>query len=230
MRACKLARAASRAAAGKGAEQHVLCDTYSAAAPARLQPSEAEEQSQLSAAHERRVQEMYRASMEAQPMMQPGLQHKRHLPSAAEVADRLNSGKGASCSSSTPTADTNTGIDWREAVAELQAQDRRNLQQNMLTDNFRCSVHYAAVPYDAYAIYHLQVKPSMMRTPPWNTVAFRRRHTYLRISLTEKCNLRCMYCMPEEGTDLTPKDELLSTAEILRLVCTLASLLHCLSS
>lgn len=36
--------------------------------------------------------------------------------------------------------------------------------------------------------------------------------------------------MPEEGTDLTPKDELLTTAEILRLVCTLDSLLPCLSS
>ncbi|KAL0036403.1 hypothetical protein WJX77_006194 [Trebouxia sp. C0004] len=49
------------------------------------------------------------------------------------------------------------------------------------------------------------------------TDTFRRQHTYLRISLTEKCNLRCMYCMPEEGTDLTPKDDLLTTAEILRL-------------
>lgn len=149
MRACKLARAASRAASGKGAEQHVFRDAFSAAAPARLQPSEAEEQTQLSAAHERRVEEMYRASREAQPMMQTGLQHKRHLPSAAEVADRLNSGKGASCSSSTPTTDTNTGIDWREAVAELQAQGRQNLQQNMLTDNFRCNVYCVAAPYDA---------------------------------------------------------------------------------
>lgn len=32
-----------------------------------------------------------------------------------------------------------------------------------------------------------------------------RRHTYLRISLTERCNLRCSYCMPAEGVDLTPK-------------------------
>ena len=51
----------------------------------------------------------------------------------------------------------------------------------------------------------------------------RRQHTYLRISLTEKCNLRCMYCMPEEGTDLTPKDALLTTSEILRLVTFLTS-------
>ena len=45
-----------------------------------------------------------------------------------------------------------------------------------------------------------------------------RRHSYLRISLTERCNLRCLYCMPEEGVDLTPNSRLLTTAEILRLV------------
>lgn len=43
---------------------------------------------------------------------------------------------------------------------------------------------------------------------------FGRYHTYLRISLTERCNLRCQYCMPEEGVPLTPTNELLTTAEI----------------
>lgn len=47
------------------------------------------------------------------------------------------------------------------------------------------------------------------------TDSFNRRHSYLRISLTEKCNLRCQYCMPEEGVKLTPRAQLLSTAEIL---------------
>ncbi|XP_029983185.1 molybdenum cofactor biosynthesis protein 1 isoform X2 [Sphaeramia orbicularis] len=46
---------------------------------------------------------------------------------------------------------------------------------------------------------------------------FGRRHSYLRISLTEKCNLRCQYCMPEEGVKLTPRGQLLSTSEILTL-------------
>lgn len=49
------------------------------------------------------------------------------------------------------------------------------------------------------------------------TDTFGRQHTYLRISLTEKCNLRCQYCMPEEGVSLTPKDRLLSAEEILRI-------------
>ncbi|KAI8866584.1 molybdenum cofactor biosynthesis prote [Ramicandelaber brevisporus] len=46
---------------------------------------------------------------------------------------------------------------------------------------------------------------------------FGRKHTYLRISLTERCNLRCQYCMPAEGVDLTPSGQLLSTSEIARL-------------
>ena len=43
---------------------------------------------------------------------------------------------------------------------------------------------------------------------------FARVHNYLRISLTEKCNLRCTYCMPENGIQLTPKENLMSAEEI----------------
>lgn len=49
------------------------------------------------------------------------------------------------------------------------------------------------------------------------TDSFAREHTYLRISLTERCNLRCLYCMPEEGVQLTPSDHLMTRDEILRL-------------
>ena len=41
--------------------------------------------------------------------------------------------------------------------------------------------------------------------------------TDLRISLTDKCNLRCIYCMPAEGLQWLPKDNLLSAEEIIRL-------------
>ena len=47
--------------------------------------------------------------------------------------------------------------------------------------------------------------------------AFGRRHTYLRISLTERCNLRCTYCMPADGADLSPSPGLLTFAETMRL-------------
>ncbi|XP_064412662.1 molybdenum cofactor biosynthesis protein 1 isoform X2 [Latimeria chalumnae] len=50
------------------------------------------------------------------------------------------------------------------------------------------------------------------------TDRFGRQHNYLRISVTEKCNLRCQYCMPEEGVKLTPKPQLLTTEEIITLV------------
>uniref|UniRef100_A0A0K0EHB3 Cyclic pyranopterin monophosphate synthase n=1 Tax=Strongyloides stercoralis TaxID=6248 RepID=A0A0K0EHB3_STRER len=50
------------------------------------------------------------------------------------------------------------------------------------------------------------------------TDKFGRYHDYLRISLTEKCNLRCKYCMPEEGVLLTANENLLTDNEIIRLV------------
>uniref|UniRef100_A0A8C9R712 Molybdenum cofactor biosynthesis protein 1 n=1 Tax=Scleropages formosus TaxID=113540 RepID=A0A8C9R712_SCLFO len=56
--------------------------------------------------------------------------------------------------------------------------------------------------------------------PPFSaflTDTFGRRHRYLRISLTEKCNLRCQYCMPEDGVKLTPRGQLLTTEEVLTL-------------
>jgi molybdenum cofactor biosynthesis protein A len=52
---------------------------------------------------------------------------------------------------------------------------------------------------------------------PNNTVLtddFGRKHNYLRISLIEKCNLRCTYCMPADGITLTPKNELMTADEV----------------
>lgn len=46
---------------------------------------------------------------------------------------------------------------------------------------------------------------------------FNRRHTYLRISVTDRCNLRCVYCMPPEGIPVKKKNELLSYEEIFRI-------------
>lgn len=44
-----------------------------------------------------------------------------------------------------------------------------------------------------------------------------RVHTYLRISVTDRCNLRCQYCMPEEGMEWIDREEILSYEEIARL-------------
>ncbi len=52
---------------------------------------------------------------------------------------------------------------------------------------------------------------------------FNRRITYLRISVTDKCNLRCVYCMPERGLPWLPKTDILTYEEIARLVRVAAS-------
>ena len=48
--------------------------------------------------------------------------------------------------------------------------------------------------------------------------SYQRQITYMRISITDRCNLRCAYCMPEEGIDWKPKESILRYEEILRIV------------
>jgi len=48
--------------------------------------------------------------------------------------------------------------------------------------------------------------------------AFRRRINYLRLSITDRCNLRCTYCMPAEGIDPLDHGAILSYEELLRVV------------
>ena len=50
---------------------------------------------------------------------------------------------------------------------------------------------------------------------------------YLRISLIDRCNLRCVYCMPEDGVDMVPHEEILTYEEVLRLVKVFANLGFC---
>lgn len=54
--------------------------------------------------------------------------------------------------------------------------------------------------------------------------SFGRVHTYLRISVTDRCNLRCRYCMPLDGLQWKQKDELLSFEEIEKLTKILAAM------
>ena len=53
---------------------------------------------------------------------------------------------------------------------------------------------------------------------------FGRRVEYLRVSVTDKCNLRCVYCMPEEGLAWLHKQQLLSYEEIVEVIATMAPL------
>ncbi len=53
---------------------------------------------------------------------------------------------------------------------------------------------------------------------------FGRRVEYLRISVTDKCNLRCVYCMPLAGLDWLPRNDLLSYEEITEIVRVMAGM------
>jgi len=59
---------------------------------------------------------------------------------------------------------------------------------------------------------------------PANRDQFGRSIEYLRISVTDRCNFRCLYCMPERGLPWLPKSEILSYEEIADVVSQLAPL------
>jgi len=70
---------------------------------------------------------------------------------------------------------------------------------------------------NATTIPNFQVEEEEVQVANMLVDSHGRRHNYLRISLTERCNLRCQYCMPAEGVELTPSSELLSQKEIMRI-------------
>lgn len=65
-----------------------------------------------------------------------------------------------------------------------------------------------------------------MKTSPTTQIIdnFGREHTYLRISLTDQCNLRCFYCMPEDGIELTEKSGIMTLEEIVAIAKAFRSL------
>ena len=92
-------------------------------------------------------------------------------------------------------------------------------------------LHYEQLPRTPYPITtppskvdrprdrlsRLRASPDPTPFSSFLTDTFSRQHTYLRISVTERCNLRCLYCMPEDGVPLSPPDHLLTTPEIVYL-------------
>ena len=63
-----------------------------------------------------------------------------------------------------------------------------------------------------------------LETPRLLTDKFGRVHDYVRISITDKCSLRCVYCMPEEGLEFFPDEQVLSADEIIQLTKNFAAL------
>ena len=65
--------------------------------------------------------------------------------------------------------------------------------------------------------------PNMTKRPSQLVDSFGRTHTNLRISVTDRCNIRCFYCMPE-NVQFKPKHELLTFEEIVRVARVAADL------
>jgi GTP 3',8-cyclase len=69
----------------------------------------------------------------------------------------------------------------------------------------------------------VQLAPALVPQPPLSgplTDSFGRIHSDLRISVTDRCNIRCFYCMPEHGATFSPVSSLLSFQQITRFVST----------
>ncbi len=56
------------------------------------------------------------------------------------------------------------------------------------------------------------------------TDSYSRKHDYLRVSITDRCNLRCSYCMPPEGIELLQHDQVLRNEDFVRLIGIFVSL------
>ncbi len=54
--------------------------------------------------------------------------------------------------------------------------------------------------------------------------SFGRQITYVRLAVTDRCNLRCQYCMPAHGIDIVPRKELLTYKEMYRIIRVLTEL------
>lgn len=72
-------------------------------------------------------------------------------------------------------------------------------------------------PNDRQRLTALKNDPAPRPFSSFLTDNYARQHNYLRISVTERCNLRCLYCMPEEGIQLSPQEHNLTTPEIIYL-------------
>ncbi|EJU02645.1 molybdenum cofactor biosynthesis prote [Dacryopinax primogenitus] len=75
----------------------------------------------------------------------------------------------------------------------------------------------ASVKRDVARLKIAEIDSQSAQVAPQLIDAFNREHDYLRISLTEKCNLRCFYCMPEDGVELSPPQQLLTDDEVVHL-------------
>ncbi|KAG2498518.1 hypothetical protein HYH03_003769 [Edaphochlamys debaryana] len=168
---------------------------------ASASPSEAASSSSSSAAAAAAVRSRAREALNRAPPYRPSTSAPTSAPTSATAsASVLGGGKG--CGSAAPASAA-------PATARAQPQHAPHPAAPAPMD-WRDMLHRARAAEEAEG-RRVALGPAML------TDRFSRLHTYLRISLTERCNLRCTYCMPDEGVALTPGGQLLTTPEIMRL-------------
>lgn len=143
-----------------------------------------------------------------------GQKYKRRVQAAAII--RSTTRNKSSAVAVADDADDDMVVPSRPRLAAL----RQKLQQEQSdVSTSTAKVHVTQHRHPAFD------DPSVQQHQHSNllTDRFSRRHTYLRISLTERCNLRCTYCMPAAGVPLQPPAHLLQTTEILELARYFAS-------
>jgi len=117
------------------------------------------------------------------------------------------------------------------AKAAPLSQRHAALRQRLASDGYKSPAAFAAthpkpatstdgmerspVPQKMMSEVFASIKPKQaFGDVPLLQDRFGRFHDYVRLSVTERCNFRCTYCMPEEGVDLTPNAEMLTLEEI----------------
>lgn len=98
---------------------------------------------------------------------------------------------------------------WSLTTAQTRLQSITSRTHSTLTE--------VPPPHQASPSPRLATLKSAKPFSEFLTDSFNRQHDYLRISVTERCNLRCLYCMPEEGIELSPPSRLLTSPEIVYL-------------
>lgn len=113
---------------------------------------------------------------------------------------------------STVTTSTTTKTRPQSVAASTPKKTNRNSNTSSPSEDKTNKISWREVLQSA------QEQLSMHKNVDLLTDSFSRPHSYLRISLGERCNLRCLYCMPPEGVPLQTNDRLLNADEISRLV------------
>jgi cyclic pyranopterin phosphate synthase len=75
-----------------------------------------------------------------------------------------------------------------------------------------------------FLVSRLRILEPTVPVPGWLNDAQGRRLRYLRLSVTDRCDLKCRYCMPADGVPASPKNEILSIEELFRVVRLFAEL------